>query len=52
VARRISNLFAAGAPPVLAPLPVLGLPGWDRANDDPSYYEDARVFRVPHVPHA
>jgi hypothetical protein len=52
VARRISTLFAAGAPPVLAPLPVLGLPGWDRANDDPSYYEDARVFRVPHVPHA
>lgn len=36
--------------PVLAtkpftPLPVLGVPGWWAANDDPAYYADAGVFR-------
>jgi hypothetical protein len=36
--------------PVLAvkpftPLPVLGVPGWCSANDDPAYYADADVFR-------
>jgi hypothetical protein len=36
--------------PVLAtkpftPLPVLGVPGWWPANEDPAYYADARVFR-------
>jgi hypothetical protein len=36
--------------PVLAakpftPLPVLGVPGWWSANDDPAYYADAGVFR-------
>lgn len=36
--------------PVLAakpftPLPVLGVPGWWPANDDPAYYADAGVFR-------
>ncbi len=29
----------------LAPLPVLGVPGWDRANDEPGFYDDALVFR-------
>lgn len=28
-----------------APLPVLGIPGWCPANDDPSYYLDRSVFR-------
>lgn len=28
-----------------APLPVLGIPGWWPANDDPSYYQDLSVFR-------
>lgn len=28
-----------------APLPVLGVPGWWQANDDPSYYLDLSVFR-------
>ena len=32
--------------PVLVPLPILGLPGWDPANFDASYYDDTRVFRV------
>lgn len=27
------------------PLPLLGLPGWDPANADPSYYDDAAHFR-------
>lgn len=36
--------------PVLAakpftPLPVLGVPGWWAANEDPAYYADAGVFR-------
>lgn len=29
------------------PLPVLGVPGWWPANENPAYYEDATVFR-PH----
>jgi hypothetical protein len=28
-----------------APLPVLGIPGWWAANEDPSFYDDASVFR-------
>lgn len=28
-----------------APLPVLGVPGWWPANEDPSFYLDASVFR-------
>lgn len=27
------------------PLPVLGVPGWWPANDDPAFYDDAAVFR-------
>jgi len=30
---------------ILPPLPVLGVPGWDPANGDPSYYDDASQFR-------
>lgn len=29
----------------LMPLPVLGIPGWWPANEDPAFYNDARVFR-------
>ncbi|WP_186108011.1 DUF3025 domain-containing protein [Burkholderia gladioli] len=28
-----------------APVPVLGVPGWWLANQDPRFYEDAQVFR-------
>jgi hypothetical protein len=28
-------------------LPVLGVPGWWSANEDPAFYEDAAVFRPP-----
>jgi len=27
------------------PLPVLGVPGWFAANEDPAFYDDAGVFR-------
>jgi hypothetical protein len=40
--------FVQGAnlsPSVLAPLPVLGIPGWWPDNDDRSFYDDALVFR-------
>jgi hypothetical protein len=30
-----------------AHLPVLGVPGWWAANEDPAFYRDASVFRVP-----
>ncbi len=29
------------------PLPVLGVPGWWPANEDPDFYRDPTVFRVP-----
>lgn len=29
------------------PLPVLGVPGWWSANEDPSFYADSEVFRPP-----
>ena len=29
----------------LQPLPVLGIPGWAPANDDPAFYDDTAVFR-------
>ena len=30
-----------------AHLPVLGVPGWWAANEDPAFYADASVFRLP-----
>lgn len=32
------------------PLPVLGVPGWWPANEDPAFYADAGVFRPRRVP--
>ncbi|MEP7245750.1 MAG: DUF3025 domain-containing protein [Gammaproteobacteria bacterium] len=29
------------------PLPVLGIPGWWPANEEPGFYDDAEVFRPP-----
>ena len=42
------------APAVLAtkpftPLPVLGVPGWWAANEDPAFYDDTSVFRAPRI---
>jgi Protein of unknown function (DUF3025) len=31
------------------PLPVLGIPGWWPANEDPAFYVDSRVFRPPRL---
>ena len=33
-----------------AHLPVLGVPGWWPANEDPAFYDDASVFRPPKPP--
>lgn len=30
-----------------APLPVLGVPGWWPANENPAFYQDATIFRPP-----
>jgi hypothetical protein len=35
-----------------APLPVLGVPGWCSANENPDFYRDAAVFRGPAVAHS
>jgi hypothetical protein len=35
------------APPLLAHLPVLGIPSWWPANEDPRFYDDPKVFRAP-----
>lgn len=41
-----AQLLHAGAESVeLLPLPVLGIPGWWPANEDPQFYADAHVFR-------
>lgn len=34
-------------PMQLFPLPVLGIPGWWPANQDPVFYADTRYFRAP-----
>lgn len=43
LASQLSAPVLAAKP--FAPLPVLGVPGWWAANDDPAYYADAGVFR-------
>ncbi|HKX43282.1 MAG TPA: DUF3025 domain-containing protein [Burkholderiaceae bacterium] len=40
---RLSAAHLAGKP--FWPLPVLGVPGWWPANDDPRFYDDPAVFR-------
>jgi hypothetical protein len=30
----------------LAPLPLLGIPGWDRRNEDPAFYDNTDYFRA------
>lgn len=43
LAQGLSARVLAAKP--FTPLPVLGVPGWWPANDDPAYYADAGVFR-------
>ena len=40
---RVSAPWLAAKP--FAHLPVLGVPGWWRPNEDPAFYDDAQVFR-------
>ena len=44
----VARALAAEAPArrAFAPLPVLGVPGWWPANEDPAFYADPRVFRA------
>jgi hypothetical protein len=37
-------------PRALAPLPVLGIPGWWPANESPAFYDDTRYFRPGRQP--
>lgn len=44
-ARLVSLLHDAWAPSMFHHLPVLGIPGWHAANEDPHFYQDDQVFR-------
>lgn len=35
---------------LLTPLPILGIPGWWPANEDPTFYNDPQVFRTGRRP--
>jgi hypothetical protein len=41
----VGSTDTLATPRDLAPLPVLGLPGWWAANEDPGFYDDATHFR-------
>lgn len=43
--RLAACLHDAWKPSMLLHLPVLGIPGWDAANEDPAFYRDDQVFR-------
>lgn len=45
LARRVQSPTWDAKP--FTPLPVLGVPGWWRANEVPGFYADAQVFRPP-----
>jgi hypothetical protein len=47
LARELPQLLQRAA---WTPLPVAGVPGWWPANEDASFYADARVFRPRRVP--
>ena len=46
----LAKLFTGGEPykkpKDLSPFPLLGLPGWDKDNEDASYYDNVRYFRA------
>lgn len=47
--RRLADLFGTGLdyrePRDLQPFPILGMPGWDAANCESTYYDNDRYFR-------
>ena len=45
LAARLNATALASKP--FTPLPVLGVPGWWAANEDPVFYDDVSVFRPP-----
>lgn len=50
VDQRVADLWLQGElarPDRLFPMPVLGIPGWWPANEDPGFYDDREVFRPP-----
>lgn len=44
-AQAVIALGSLDAPRQMAPLPLLGIPGWDPANATAAYYENSAVFR-------
>lgn len=46
----LSHLFADGEiyqkPKDLSPFPLLGLPGWDKSNEEEAYYDNLNYFRA------
>lgn len=42
----VAVVSALGATRELAPVPVLGIPGWAPDNADPAYYDDTAYFRA------
>ncbi|OGA39168.1 MAG: hypothetical protein A3G26_01675 [Betaproteobacteria bacterium RIFCSPLOWO2_12_FULL_65_110] len=44
-AQRLAQASALDSTRMLAPLPILGVPGWEAANERESFYDDASVFR-------
>jgi hypothetical protein len=47
IAQHISA--ASLVPKPFVPLPVLGVPGWWAANEQPAFYADTNVFRAPRL---
>jgi Protein of unknown function (DUF3025) len=45
----VGNLTSTRA---LAPVPVLGVPGWARDNENPSYYDNELYFRAGRAKHS
>jgi hypothetical protein len=45
VAAHFSHAESLASTHALSPLPVLGIPGWTAANEDPAYYDDVGHFR-------
>ena len=45
-AQWISRPGALASTRALSPLPLLGIPGWDPANAEASYYDNTHVFRT------
>ena len=50
--KRLGETEAKLAKKPFSPLPLLGVPGWWPDNEDPSFYDDASVFRAKRRPSA